>query len=126
MLRISTPQTKNDHRAKARSTNRSRRDMPVTVRVTDPQSEVVRLRLVLSLEQFTEEALDFLNAHANLRPAEKTAWGEGSDSVGLFSEKTKAQEQQEVADAKAWRQSTFDGGFGWITGPAAYGGRELP
>ena len=32
----------------------------------------------------------------------------------------------EVEEARAWRQQVFDAGFGWITGPAAYGGRELP
>src|SRR5207248_393673 len=30
------------------------------------------------------------------------------------------------ADAKAWRSLVFDAGFAWITGPARYGGRELP
>ena len=27
---------------------------------------------------------------------------------------------------KLWRQKKFDAGFGWITGPEAYGGRQLP
>src|SRR5439155_19168437 len=76
--------------------------------------------------QFAEEALDFLNAHANLRPEEKTGWGEGSDTVGLFQEKTREEERREVGAAKGWRQQVFDAGFGWITGPAQYGGRELP
>ena len=33
---------------------------------------------------------------------------------------------EEVRAAKAWRAQVFDAGFGWITGPAQYGGRELP
>ena len=81
---------------------------------------------MLSEERFAEEALDFLNAHANPRPAEKTGWGEGSDTVGLFPEKTREEERREVESAKGWRQQVFDAGFGWITGPAQYGGRELP
>ena len=80
----------------------------------------------ISEEQFKEEALDFLNANANLRTAEKTGWGEGSDKVGLFPEKTKEQETREVDAAKAWKQKEFDAGFGWITGPEEYGGRALP
>ncbi|MHB8467986.1 MAG: acyl-CoA dehydrogenase family protein, partial [Acidimicrobiales bacterium] len=77
-------------------------------------------------EAFEADALEFLSAHARLRVEEKTGWGEGSDRVGLLSEKTKAEEVVEVADAKAWRQRKFDAGFGWVTGPEEYGGRGLP
>ncbi|MFP5327134.1 MAG: acyl-CoA dehydrogenase family protein [Acidimicrobiia bacterium] len=80
----------------------------------------------ISEDEFKEAALDFLNANANLRTAEKTGWGEGSDKVGLFPEKTKEQELREVDAAKAWKQKEFDAGFGWITGPEEYGGRGLP
>jgi len=75
---------------------------------------------------FRDEALAFLNAHAAPRPARRTAWGEGSDRVGLFEEKSTEEERAEVAAAQAWRRKVFDAGFGWITGPSAYGGRELP
>ena len=81
---------------------------------------------VIDENDFKEQALDFLNANANLRTAEKTGWGEGSDKVGLFPEKTKEQELQEVEAAKSWKQKEFDAGFGWITGPEEYGGRALP
>jgi acyl-CoA dehydrogenase len=81
---------------------------------------------VLSVEGFTEAALDFLGSNANLRPAEKTEWGQGADTVGLFPEKTPEREREEVAAAKAWRRLVFDAGFGWLTGPDRYGGRELP
>ena len=80
----------------------------------------------MDLEEFEQEALDFLDAHATRRPAAGQAWGEGSDRVGLFEEKTRAQEQAEVAAAQAWRRQLFDAGFGWLTGPARYGGRDLP
>src|SRR5580698_23800 len=75
---------------------------------------------------FSDQARAFLDANAKLRSDERTAWGEGSDRVALFSEKSREQERMEVNDAKAWRTTVFDAGFGWITGPAGYGGRELP
>jgi alkylation response protein AidB-like acyl-CoA dehydrogenase len=81
---------------------------------------------VIDEDPFEAEALAFLDSHAKLRSDEATRWGEGSDRVALFSEKTRAQEQVEVADAKAWRTTVFDAGFGWITGPVQYGGRGLP
>jgi alkylation response protein AidB-like acyl-CoA dehydrogenase len=77
-------------------------------------------------DAFQEDALEFLNANAALKVEEKTGWGEGQDKVGLFAEKDRQQEQAEVEAAKKWRQSVFDAGFGWITGPSRYGGRELP
>jgi alkylation response protein AidB-like acyl-CoA dehydrogenase len=81
---------------------------------------------MISEDAFKEEALDFLDANATLRVEEKTGWGEGTDKVGLLSEKTPEEEVADLAAARAWRQQYFDAGFGWITGPATYGGRELP
>ena len=31
-----------------------------------------------------------------------------------------------LAEAKAWRAKRYDAGLGYISGPAAYGGRGLP
>ncbi|HEY2301958.1 MAG TPA: acyl-CoA dehydrogenase family protein [Acidimicrobiales bacterium] len=81
---------------------------------------------VIDEDAFEREALAFLDANAKLRTEERTGWGEGSDRVALFSEKTRQQEAVEVRDAKAWRTTVFDAGFGWITGPVEYGGRGLP
>src|SRR5437764_6996809 len=81
---------------------------------------------MITEEQFREEALAFLDANAKPRQPERTGWGEGSDTVGLFAEKTREQELAELTEAKAWKALVFDAGFGWITGPAQYGGRELP
>ena len=77
-------------------------------------------------EQFRTDAVAFLEANAKPRQEETTAWGEGSDQVGLLAEKTFEEELAEVRDAKEWKASVFDAGFGWITGPSQYGGRELP
>ena len=82
---------------------------------------------VISEEDFKAEALAFLEANASRRQEEKVQeWGKGSDNVSLFAEKSREQELAEVEDAKKWRQQVFDAGFGWITGPGQYGGRELP
>ena len=80
----------------------------------------------ITLEQFEAEATSFLDSNASLKAEEKKfVWGEGSDKVTLFDEKARKNELEELAKAQAWRQKKFDAGFGWITGPSAYGGREL-
>src|SRR5205807_798932 len=81
---------------------------------------------MISEADFREEALTFLEQNAKPKVEEKTGWGEGSDNVSLFAEKTREQELAEVEESKAWRQKVFDAGFGWIQGPQQYGGRELP
>jgi alkylation response protein AidB-like acyl-CoA dehydrogenase len=81
---------------------------------------------IVSEEQFEGDVLAFLEANAKLRVEQKKGWGQGSDSVALFAERSTEEEEAEVVAAKAWRQQVFDAGFGWITGPQAYGGRELP
>ncbi len=81
---------------------------------------------MVSKEQFESEALAFLKANAAPRPNVSTGWGEGSDRVTIFDEKPPAEEIAEAEAAKAWRGRVFDAGFGWITGPGSYGGRELP
>ena len=80
----------------------------------------------VSLEAFETEARGFLDAHATRREAEKAfVWGEGSDKVSLFDEKARDREREELARAQEWRATKFDAGFGWIGGPAQFGGREL-
>jgi alkylation response protein AidB-like acyl-CoA dehydrogenase len=80
----------------------------------------------ITVDGFEDEARAFLDAHADKRPSETFAWGRGSDSVGLFPERTPEQEAADLAAARSWSQAEFDAGFGWITGPPAYGGRGLP
>jgi alkylation response protein AidB-like acyl-CoA dehydrogenase len=80
-----------------------------------------------TIEEFQAEATAFLDAHAELRPEPKEfAWGEGSDDVAMFEEVDPEEERRQLAEAKAWRAARFDAGLGYISGPAAYGGRELP
>jgi len=79
----------------------------------------------ITIEEFEKEARAFLEANAEKRPVEKAfVWGEGSDN--FYREKDREQEAQNAEEAKKWRQKKFDAGFGWITGPKEYGGRELP
>jgi alkylation response protein AidB-like acyl-CoA dehydrogenase len=81
----------------------------------------------ISEDDFRAEASAFLEANAKPRPkVEAGKWGEGTDSVGLLSEKSVEEEQEELRAAKDWKSREFDAGFGWITGPEQYGGRGLP
>jgi alkylation response protein AidB-like acyl-CoA dehydrogenase len=81
----------------------------------------------ITLEQFEDEARAFLDANASRKVEEaKFVWGEGQEAVALFDEKSRDGEMEELARAQAWRATKFDAGFGWITGPASHGGRELP
>jgi acyl-CoA dehydrogenase len=79
----------------------------------------------ISPTQFESDVRSFLEASAPKRSEETFAWGKGSDSVGLFPERTPEQDAEELARARAWARTVFDAGFGWITGPVAYGGRGL-
>jgi alkylation response protein AidB-like acyl-CoA dehydrogenase len=80
----------------------------------------------IALDDFVTEAKAFLDANAEPRAEEKFAWGEGPDRVGILDEKTPEEEAEEVRAAKDWKAREFDAGFGWITGPIEYGGRNLP
>jgi alkylation response protein AidB-like acyl-CoA dehydrogenase len=78
------------------------------------------------VEEFERQATAFLEDRVPRKGDRRSVWGEGSDQVGLFEEKTREQELAELAAAQAWRRQVFDAGFGWITGPEQYGGRGLP
>ncbi len=77
--------------------------------------------------EFVEEATAFLEDHAELRAEQRSfTWGEGSDKVSLFKERTPEQVAADVEAAKGWRRRKYDAGLGWITGPTELGGRGLP
>jgi alkylation response protein AidB-like acyl-CoA dehydrogenase len=79
----------------------------------------------ISPEQLEAEARAFLDANAERRPEETFVWGQGSENVSLFPERTPEQQAADLAASRAWAQRVFDAGFGWITGPVEYGGRGL-
>lgn len=75
------------------------------------------------LTEFRTEATAFLDRAARRRSGDAgPAWGEGEDRVTLFRGAT----VEEVEQARNWRRTVFDAGFGWITGPVEWGGRGLP
>jgi len=76
--------------------------------------------------EFRDEVRTFLDAHAERRVEESFVWGEGSDAVALFPEHTLAEDRAALADAQAWARTVYDAGFGYLSGPVAYGGRGLP
>ena len=90
------------------------------------QTESTGAAAVPTPEAFEAEARGFLDANAERRPAETFIWGQGSDDVSLFPERTPEQQVADLAVSRAWAQKVFDAGFGWITGPTRYGGRGLP
>jgi alkylation response protein AidB-like acyl-CoA dehydrogenase len=81
---------------------------------------------VISVEEFQAEVTDFLEANADAKEDEKKfVWGEGSDKVAMFEERSREHELAGLAKAQAWRRLRYDNDLGWITGPEQYGGREL-
>jgi acyl-CoA dehydrogenase len=79
-----------------------------------------------SLEVFEQEARAFLDAHASRKEEERAfVWGEGSDKVSMFEERDRESELAQLKAAQAFRAQKYDAGFGWITGPSEFGGREL-
>jgi len=81
---------------------------------------------MITKDEFRAEAGAFLEANAKRRVKVTDKWGEGSDEVALLAERTPEEDAAILAEAKVWRAKVFDAGFGWISGPEAYGGRALP
>jgi acyl-CoA dehydrogenase len=78
------------------------------------------------MDEFTRQAREFLDAHADRTP-DKThfTWGEGDDSVAYFSADPPEAEQRKLKAARDWQRTRYGCGFGWISGPREYGGRGL-
>ncbi|NCZ91202.1 MAG: acyl-CoA dehydrogenase [Actinobacteria bacterium] len=80
----------------------------------------------VSVEAFTQQAREFLERNAERKEAAKAfVWGEGSDNVAMFEERSREAEMEVLRKAKDWQAKRFDNGFGWITGPTQYGGAGL-
>ena len=78
-------------------------------------------------EQFIAEALEFLQAHYSRKAKQQEfEWGQGPDNAALFEEVDRKKEQEDLAEAKKWRATKFDAGYGWLSGPAELGGGGLP
>lgn len=79
------------------------------------------------LKDFSTEARAFLEANATRHGGGDQAveWGVGEDRITYFSTDPPEVEAAAVDEAKAWQKRRYDNGFGWITGPAEFGGRGL-
>lgn len=53
------------------------------------------------------------------------AWGEGSDDVSVFHDLSFEAEKQLLDRLRAWQRRKYDAGYGALTWPAEFGGREL-
>lgn len=73
-----------------------------------------------SLEEFVDSARSFLQSAASDRATQPAS--SAKSRYALFAGATEA----EVAAAIDYQRAAFDAGFGWITGPAEFGGAELP
>ena len=81
----------------------------------------------ISETQFRDDAAAFLKTNASLKETEQAfVWGEGPDNASLFDEADRETELAELANAKAWRATKYDAGFGWISGPEELGGGAMP
>ena len=80
----------------------------------------------MSVEDFASKARVFLEANAERKEVKKKfTWGEGTDNVSMFEERSRDAEMEVLRKAKEWQAKRFDNGFGWITGPTEYGGGGL-
>ena len=80
----------------------------------------------ISIEDFKQESLAFLEANAELKAeVGDFIWGEGPDDASLFEDVDREAERKELAKAQEWRAKKFDAGFGWISGAPELGGRGL-
>jgi len=76
--------------------------------------------------EFAARARAFLDAHAEPAPDRGAfTWGEGDDRMAYFSADPPDVDLAKVKQARAWQRIRHENGFGWITGPAQYGGRGL-
>lgn len=80
------------------------------------------------LDSFSSEVSGFLASNLKRREEADTGWGSGSDGIELhgLEQRSDAEVEEEVAAARRWQAQCFDAGLAWITGPAEYGGRDLP
>ncbi len=79
----------------------------------------------IDLATFETNARRFLDAHLQPAATSTSVWGVGDDTMSPYAKRTPAQELERIERARAWKQTEFDAGFGWITGPLELGGAAL-
>src|SRR5690349_7009483 len=78
----------------------------------------------LSLDEFGAAARAWLSTMAPPRSAQQ--WSVGPDSVAVFENWTPDEERVETDRIRAYEQAKYDAGWGALTWPENYGGRNLP
>lgn len=76
-------------------------------------------------QAFAREAISFLRGHFPRRAPQSASWGVGPENLTLFHETSDDEERAEANAALAWQKERWASGFGWISGPPAFGGRGL-
>jgi alkylation response protein AidB-like acyl-CoA dehydrogenase len=83
--------------------------------------------LEVELSLFRENARAWLAEHLAPREAKtQQVWGEGDDNVAIFHTLTWEEGLSQAQAAAHWQQVKFDAGYGAVTQPARFGGRDLP
>jgi alkylation response protein AidB-like acyl-CoA dehydrogenase len=78
------------------------------------------------LDEFVHSVRAFLDAGAERRgTGPEIEWGSGSDRISYFSADPPDVAAEKVRTARAWQRRRYEAGFGWIAGPAEYGGAGL-
>ena len=78
------------------------------------------------IEDFVGRVRAFLDEHASRRETDAVGvWGQGKDHTGYFTDDPSDVEKAKVDAARAWQRTRYENGFGWITGPAEFGGNGL-
>jgi len=80
--------------------------------------------LLPDLDEFAADARLWLSSVAEPRSAAQ--WGVGPDSVAVFENWTAEQERAETDRIRRYEQAKYDAGWGALTWPEEYGGRNLP
>jgi alkylation response protein AidB-like acyl-CoA dehydrogenase len=75
------------------------------------------------LDDFAADARRWLASVAEPRSAAQ--WGVGPDSVAVFENWTAEEERAETDRIRAYEQAKYDAGWGALTWPEEYGGRNL-
>ena len=74
-----------------------------------PPTTVGAMTEQISVEEYAAKARVFLDANAEKKEARKKfVWGEGTDNVSMFEERSKEAEEEMLRRAKAWQALRFD------------------
>jgi alkylation response protein AidB-like acyl-CoA dehydrogenase len=76
--------------------------------------------------EFAASTVDFISSQRERTGAQQLTFGHGPERLTLFHETSGAEERAEADAALQWQRQRWNAGFGWISGPIAFGGRGLP